>query len=230
MGGLRWFAGELGALAAAAFAVFVPPLCVACQKRLEPWERWLCRRCDLVVSMGTRPRARWIDVPGREPLVVRYGLEYRPEVSRLVWEMKYGGKPGVAAYLAGLLWLAAGDALGGDAVLVPVPIHAARRRERGYNQAEVLGGYLADLAGLPVAKGVLRKKRNTPAQAGLQREARLRSVAGSIRVGDAGLLEGRRAVLLDDVVTTGSTLRECALALADSGVKDIVACAVASSC
>ena len=226
---LRRVAAEAGDLARAAVAELVPPLCVVCDRRLAPGERWVCAGCDRAVSDGAGLRIKRIGLAGRGRLEARYGLAYGPEVAGIITEMKYRGKPGLAGYLARLLWEATGgDAAPGD-VFVPVPMHPSRRRERGFNQAEELGRHLAGLAGATCAGGALRKAGNTACQAGLARDARLTNVAGSIRVRDARGLEGRRVILVDDVVTTGATFRECALALAGHGIGDVSAWAVASS-
>ncbi|MFZ1946925.1 MAG: phosphoribosyltransferase family protein [bacterium] len=215
--------------AEALLAVVVPPLCVLCQQRLAPWERWLCGRCDLAVSMRGRPRSRALALGDGSALEVRYALDYTGRVSGLVWEMKYGGKPGIAGYLARFLWLGAEDVLGRDAVLVPVPLHGSRRRERGYNQSENLARAVARPMRLAVAAGALARKRNTRSQATLARSDRVTNVLGSFQVRRQQDLEGRPVVLVDDVVTTGSTLAECARVLRNDGVEDLRACVVASA-
>jgi ComF family protein len=221
--------GRLRESAEALFAVMVPPLCVLCQKRLAPWERWLCERCDLVVALSGAPRLKRLDLADGSALEVRYGLDYTREVSGLVWEMKYGGKPGIAWYLARFLWLGAERILTRDAVLVPVPLHRARKRERGYNQSESLAKAVARMRSLPVASRALARKRNTRSQATLARAERIANVVGCFEVRRGSDLVGRPVVLVDDVVTTGSTLAECASALRSHGVEDLRACAVASA-
>jgi ComF family protein len=224
--------GDVVGAVESALAVLVPPLCVVCGSGLRGWEKWLCRRCDLLVSMGARPREKHIDLGRFGFMPASYGLEYTEPVSGLVREMKYGGKPGLASFLGRFLWVGAGELFSLDdpgRVLVPVPIHPRKRRERGYNQAEVLSRCISALSGLPVAARALAKRVDTPPQAGLERDMRLCNVAGSIKAGDAGPVRGRSIILVDDVVTTGSTLRECAVTLLECGAKGVQACAVASS-
>ncbi len=222
-------AGELGALARAALSLVIPPLCVVCEKQLASWETWICARCSLVVSMSAHPRSRLVPIKDGRCLRVHYALEYTPLVSRMIWEMKYSDKPSLATFLVQFLWLGAGDELSSDAVIVPVPIHPAKRRERGYNQSEILSWHMGRLKKARVLTKVLQKRRNTPSQTTLEKDARLRNVVGSFRVRDVSDLRSRRVVLIDDVATTGSTLRACAEALLDHGVEDISACVVASS-
>jgi ComF family protein len=225
---LERFAGGVGSLGGAVLALVVPPLCVVCDEPLAGADRWICGRCALVVASGARDRARSIALGAGRRLRVRYPLEYTPAVGCLVREMKYGGKPGLADYLARVIWEGAAAGLASDAVLVPVPLHPAKRRERGYNQSELLSRAIARLSQSEVSPRALVRARNTPPQAALDRRSRLTNVTGSLRAGTISGLGGRRVVLVDDVVTTGSTLRECARALLDKGVEDLQACAIAS--
>lgn len=230
--GLERFASRLAGLGEAALAVFVPPLCVVCGGNLRCWESWLCQRCSLLVSMSAAPGTRRIDLGAPGSLQVSYGLEYTPWVSNLVREMKYGGRQGLAEFLGRFLWQGAGDLFssgGRDCVLVPVPIHPRKRRERGYNQAEILCRRVSELSGIPIATSALAKRKDTPSQTTLRPAERTSNVVGTFEAGDLTQVWGRNVVLIDDVVTTGSTLKECAVTLSASGAKEIRACAVSSS-
>ena len=113
-------------------------------------------------------------------------------------------------------------------VLIPVPLHADRLRERGYNQALELARALGRDLGVAVVADLLRRERPTPAQTGLDAAARRRSLRGAF-----GLQPGAKhsppdhCVLVDDVMTTGATLRECARMLRKSGIRRIEAWALA---
>ncbi|NQW16421.1 MAG: ComF family protein [Chloroflexi bacterium] len=100
-------------------------------------------------------------------------------------------------------------------VIVPVPLHSGRMRERGFNQAESMSNRVAELTGLPVDNGLLNRKLNIPHQAGLQRESRERNILGAFEAGPR--TRGLHIMLLDDVTTTGSTLEECARTLKNAG-------------
>jgi ComF family protein len=162
-------------------------------------------------------------------LEVRYALQYDPLVAGLITEMKYGDKPGLADWFAPVLRLAVAGVVGEAFTVVPVPMHASKRRERGYNQSELLGAALAGAMGLTCRADVLVKLRKTPSQAALGEAERLGNVAGSIGFNPKASLRSSKILLIDDVVTTGATLRECAHIIRGQGVQEILACAIASS-
>ncbi|HMO95563.1 MAG TPA: hypothetical protein PKD27_05535, partial [Tepidiformaceae bacterium] len=97
-----------------------------------------------------------------------------------------------------------------------VPLHRSRQRERGFNQAALL----LNKAGLPGAPGMLLRNRKTMAQVGQHLAERRQNVAGAFAYSGPSL-EGKRVGLLDDVITTGATVRECALVLRDAGAREV---------
>jgi ComF family protein len=209
------------------FRVFVPPLCAVCEGALAAGENWLCRECKTDLAGQMEIGERELEVDGGRPLRIVFPLSYTPAVSRIIKDMKYSDRPGLAQVLAPFLALALSSIGLAAPVLVPVPLHAAKRRERGYNQSELLADGVARLTGLEVVRGSLRRVRNTTAQAGLEGERRLLNMKRAFRAANAPA--GRHVVLIDDVLTTGATLSECASALGGSRVPEVTGCVVASS-
>ncbi|MBA3645443.1 MAG: ComF family protein [Gemmatimonadaceae bacterium] len=106
--------------------------------------------------------------------------------------------------------------------LVPVPLSAARKKERGYNQSELLAAEIAEAWKIPLVSGCLVRTRSTRTQTELSPEDRRANVAGSVRFHTRRVdLAGAHVVLVDDVVTTAATLNECARALYDGGARII---------
>jgi len=107
------------------------------------------------------------------------------------------------------------------AALVPVPLACARLRERGFNQSELLGAALGRRWALPIWTSVLARTRDTPSQTRLTPADRVRNVSGAFRAPPSAgaILRGAHVVLVDDVVTTASTLNACAAALYDGGAR-----------
>jgi ComF family protein len=113
--------------------------------------------------------------------------------------------------------------------LVPVPLHRKRKRERGFNQADLLARDLARIKGMKVLDGCLVKVRNVPPQASLEAADREANVRGVYEVKNSATVKGKTLVLVDDVFTTGSTLRECGLALMRAGARDVRALTLAQA-
>ncbi|MCR4409390.1 MAG: ComF family protein [Candidatus Saccharicenans sp.] len=111
--------------------------------------------------------------------------------------------------------------------IVPVPLHRKREKRRGFNQADLLGRALSDLSGVPLLPRVLIKVRYTPAQVSLEAAERESNLRGAFGVRKAGRIDGRTILLVDDVFTTGSTLRECAAELRRAGAREVRALTVA---
>ena len=112
------------------------------------------------------------------------------------------------------------------AAIVAVPLHVSRLRERGYNQALELAKPLARALDIPIERDLLVRRRATPAQTGFDAVARRRNLRGAFAVADGRSLP-RHVALVDDVMTTGATLRECAHALRSAGVVRVDAWALA---
>ena len=141
----------------------------------------------------------------------------------VVHALKYGGWPTIggemAERMARLTW--PGDVIAERTALVPVPVAGTRLRERGFNQSLVLASSLAPHWSIPVWTDILSRVRDTPSQTRLTPADRLRNVSGAFRASaTAGaILRGAHIVLIDDVVTTASTLNACAAALYDGGAR-----------
>ncbi len=135
---------------------------------------------------------------------------------------KYGGRPSLGCHL-GRLMVEAAERLfdpGEFDLLVPVPLHPRREHERGFNQAAVLAEEVGRGLGLLSGRRVLRRVRPTGAQSG-GRQERGENVKGAFRVARADRVEGRRLLIIDDVLTTGATVNECAKALLAAGAADV---------
>ncbi|MDQ6872513.1 MAG: ComF family protein [Gemmatimonadota bacterium] len=139
--------------------------------------------------------------------------------------LKYAGWSKVAGEMAErmgrLTWPE--DVIEERAAIVPIPLAPARKRERGYNQSELLARGLSKRWRIPVWESAVVRSRETDSQTRLTPEERQGNVAGSFRIcrGKPDLLEGAHVVLVDDVVTTAATLNECAKVLYDAGARII---------
>ena len=138
--------------------------------------------------------------------------------------LKYGGIRAGSAQLGDLLadYLIDNPLPASNATVIPVPMHRSRRRERGYNQAELLASRVASRCGLPCEPSALVRVRNADPQAGIaDPTARAANVAGAVAVAPGISLSGRDIILVDDVATTGSTIDVCAAALKKAGARSV---------
>ncbi len=161
----------------------------------------------------------------------RAALLFTGQVRGWIHRLKYAGVTGLAGVAADPLERAFRDAPGewhAAAALVPVPLHTVRRRERGFNQSELLAAELSPRVGLPV-QPLLHRRLPTGRQVGLTALERRRNVdrAFAVRPQMSALCEGRCLLLVDDVLTTGATLDAAARALAGAGAGPVFGLAAA---
>ena len=192
----------------------------------------MCDRCRQQLERRLEERAA---APLGLPVDLPFGLvqlewcaPFAGAARAAIHALKYDGERRLAAPLGALLarrWRRAGA--GGD-LLVPVPVHLQRLRERGFNQAALLADSAGRCLGLPVVEALMREQA-TVAQHGLGRMARATNVGGAFlpEPSWADAVAGRWVVLVDDVVTTGATLTACAAALRRAGAASVAAVTVA---
>lgn len=201
-----------------------PPKCAGCDKIGEGvW----CPQCERQVKTLTPPNhLQMLDLGEHGPLAVLSAAEFDSPLREAIHEFKYNGTPALAAPLAQYLVLAWRRVSWPTDLIIPVPLHIRRRRERGYNQSEFLAIELARVIGLPINASALRRIRHTEQQAHLDAETRQQNVVDAFAAAP-GLIDGKRVLLVDDVLTTGSTLRACALTLLQSGAANVSAVTLA---
>ena len=197
------------------------PLCETCWGALPRHEEPRCR-CGLPLPPGGPECGRCRR--GRQPLAAGASLgPYEGALRVAIHELKYRGRRRVASRLAeSLLEMGSVRAvIEGCDVLVPVPLHPRRLRERGFNQATLLARELGRRVGRPCGEGSLIRRRETDPQAGLSAAARRRNVEGAFVVRRRARVDGHVVALVDDVVTTGATVNACARALHEAGAREV---------
>ena len=202
-----------------------PPKCVFCGKVLSGGERGFCARCQKELPWLTGEAA---EQTGEFFSLCASPLAYRDQVRDSIRRYKFKGRQGYHKTYGRLVAQCVHDHLAGRYDLITwVPLSDKRKKERGYDQAFLLSSAAA-LELNDVAVETLRKGRNTQAQSGLDDDAARRAnVLGAYTIVDPELVEGKRVLLIDDVITTGSTISECARVLRSAGAADVVCATLA---
>lgn len=206
--------------------------CSSCHPLL-PWNRFHCQRCAEPWEQGLHHEGSAFqglcqrcvqDEPHFDRCFTPF--VYRFPINQLILAGKSGHKPELLISLArAMAKLAARHPADRPALLVPIPLHPQRQRERGYNQAGLIAHVLGKKLRIPVAHTLLQKKKETPQQKGLSRSARQANLQRIYRV-DREQLHGRykglhHIALVDDVITTASTLNQLAKQLRSAGVERV---------
>lgn len=216
--------------------VIFPPRCVVCQRvgamvcanclsEMKPPEAPVCARCGASIRGTERLCADCVSGRGLTHLDgIRVATPYAGAARPALLALKFRNQRQVAEYLAPLLQKPYQSNIYPADMVIPVPLHSSRRRERGYNQAELLARAFARLQGLPVRTDVLARVRATEAQTHLSAIERRRNVTGAFALATSAIASdvvGRRILLLDDVTTTGSTLEAAAEPLRAAGAASV---------
>ena len=225
-----------------------PPLCHICKAFIpEADDLFICAACLQKITYLVTPLCSICGTPfGTEggldhvcgaclkhpPFqVCRSATLFAGPVQELIHRFKYGHRVHLSQPL-GLLTSRALTPFAREAapeLIVPVPLHRKRLRQRGYNQSQLIGAVLAKQWRVPLEVGNLRRVRWTEPQTSLDAAERRGNVGGAFAVRDGRRLEGKRVLLVDDVYTTGSTIRACAEPLREAGVAALYVVTVARS-
>ena len=199
-------------------------LCAECLDQIPRVEPPFCARCgDQATASGLCARCQ------TAPLqidCIRSAVYFEGALRKAMHWLKYRGRTALADPLGGLMaecWMQ--HPMPAD-VVVPVPLHADRLCERGYNQAALLAREMARHAGLAMQEQTLTRQRSTSSQTELNAKQRRQNVHDAFRCSDDGL-SGKQVLLIDDVCTTGATLEACAMALRAGGARGVQALTLA---
>jgi ComF family protein len=217
--------------------VVFPPVCHSCSARLPGGGSIACPSCLRAIlpvddwdDAYRKAFANLNDEQTVADFVAAWYFEHGGPLRPLMHRLKYGGMTSIGVEFGRALGARIREAgLGGSDMVVPLPLHASRMRERGYNQCEYIARGVSAVTGSPLRTGVLRRTRFTPSQTSLGHGERRENVRDAFALSPRALqaVAGRTVLLVDDVVTTGATMRSCAGALHRAGARAVIACAVA---
>ena len=232
---------KLSLLLSAFADILFPPLCHTCRAFIpDAGEVHLCKGCLAGSPFIVSPHCTICGLPfltegGADHLcsgcikappffaAARAAVLFDGPVRDLIHRFKYGKKVQHCRPLGQLTARHLGEfaAASSADLLIPVPLHVKRLRQRGFNQAVLLGELMAKEWRLPICRNNLRRTRWTEPQISLSAAERVDNVRGAFAVHDAAGVKNRRIILVDDVYTTGSTVAECAETLRKAGAEAV---------
>jgi ComF family protein len=229
----------------AAVSLLYPPFCTVCGESVRAGD-YVCRKCESKAIRITAPFCEKCSEPFEGSITSTFtcancahrtlhfdaavaAYRGRGIVRHVVHEFKYARQIHLRHLVARWLHDALQDERVRDQnfdVIVPVPLHAARQRERGFNQARLLAEILSTKTSIP-AKPLLERIRYTTTQTALDRAERIENLHNAFRLRKKANVRALRVLLVDDVLTTGATLSECARVLKRAGAASVYAATVA---
>ena len=204
---------------------FKASVCSDCWDNLEIEEKQFCPECKVELE-----NSQLHNCSAYLNKVYALGV-FDENFQALIHQFKYKGKISVGKRLGQRLAEELRRQNLSDFIyLIPVPLHPARKRERGFNQSEILCEALARDLNLQFPQNILSRIKNTKDQTKLSIEERKQNVAGAFQVNDKQkILHDKKIILVDDVITTGATLNECARVLKQAGAKEILGITIAKA-
>jgi ComF family protein len=218
--------------------VLFPPRCLACQAAVskqgtlcvECWNAWqpveapLCASCGLPFSIPVEDAGLQCGECLADPppfLAARSVCHYGPIARRLVAGLKFHDRTQLAAPMAAMMARGGRELLAESDVICPVPLPFTRLFRRRYNQAALLAQEVARLSGVQYLPYGLRRNRYSAPQTGKSRRERIANLRKGFKVVRPARLAGKRVLLVDDVMTTGTTARACAKTLLKAGAREV---------
>jgi len=200
-------------------SLLFPRICYGCGSQLLRNEKVICTECYVLI-----PRTGFHLTPGNPVEQLFWGrcmlsgaasFSYYTRdsrIRRLIHQLKYKGIREIGPVLGRIYGNSLRDSsfLEGIDIIIPVPLHRSKQRQRGFNQSDLIAEGLSQATGIPVDTGILGRSTGTKTQTRKSRYDRWTNVSDIFRVMDHSQLEGKHVLLVDDVITTGSTIEACA--------------------
>jgi ComF family protein len=218
-------------------SLFFPRCCLGCSESLVKGEEMICTQCMLEMPRSNyhleHENAFYNKFRGRIP--VRYVMALfkfakSSRVQHVLHALKYKNKPALGQMLGRLYGHDLESTYKNEFdIIVPVPLHASRRRIRGYNQSEEFGKGLSEILQIPCSDEILKRAVKTTTQTRKSRLNRWQNVEQVFEVMAPQEVGGKRVLLVDDVVTTGATLEACGRTLLDKSCKELSIVCIAAT-
>jgi competence protein ComFC len=226
--------------------LFLPQICIHCDTHCDPHDakkkplsKYLCTICLRQFELFEPPMqddllpksSLFRDLPFEIKVGSAFSFQNGGIIQSLIHHFKYQEMPRLATTLGSICCESNADLYDGYDYIIPVPLHRTRYSERGYNQSEMLAKGINKIVKIPIAKrGLLKRVRQTPSQTGMTLEQREENVREAFALSKKGIKEfqGKRVLIIDDVMTTGATMASVVSSLIEAKPKGVEIFALAS--
>jgi len=210
-------------------SLFFPAVCIVCNQRLAAAESLVCGNCWRKLKPLSGDIVEEKQIPENLDSILPV-FEFDDTIQTIIHGLKYRGYKSLGVQLGKLI---AGqlpqDFFQDGTILIPVPLHPIKKRERGYNQAEYIARGIAEISGTTVRTDLMKRVKNTVTQTHLDARERQANMQNAFAVSNEGGLNGTDSVILvDDVFTTGATMNAAASVLKSHGVGSVSGLTVAA--
>ena len=214
---------------------FLPRYCTGCGNKLNYDEKLVCPGClNTILKADTKTIEAEFNRKFKDDKVIEdfsslYIFEKDKTFQDIIHSIKYNKKFLAGVLLGRLLAESLEDKINSWKIdlIIPVPLHHLKKAERGYNQAEYIAKGISKRSGIRMQNNVIRRVRYTQTQTTMTLKEREQNITKAFKVKRKKAITGKNLLLVDDVITTGATVKECGKILKDNGAKIIYACSTA---
>lgn len=217
------------------FDFFLPRICPSCNQKLKYSEEIICDNCFDKIKLT--PESLIAEEYHKKFTVKKYLSDFHPvfifendkEIQHIIHALKYNRHFRVGIYFGKIIGNQIKDKLDKWKIdlIIPVPLHQVKKAERGYNQSEFIAKGISIQTGIKWNKKIIRRKKYTQTQTHFTAEERQTNVKDAFNVKNKKAIDGKNILIVDDVITTGSTISECAHQLILAGAKKVYASSIA---
>jgi ComF family protein len=217
------------------FDVILPRKCSGCEQVLELDETSICKQCiqafksidEVMIKQEFKKNFHHSGIVSN--LSSLYVFEKESILQQVIHNIKYNKHFNSAITLGKMFAEKHRDLLEQWAIdlIIPIPLHHLKKAERGFNQSDFFAKGIAKESQIKLSTDAVKRIRYTESQTGFHKVERAENMANAFKVKKEKLIEGKNILLVDDVITTGATIRECGKALINSGANQVFACSIA---
>jgi len=214
---------------------FIPRYCPSCKNKLKPEQNCICDECLSSIKrvdssrLNIEYQRKFVSTEIISGFTSLFVFEKDKTLQLLIHSIKYNKRFLNAKYLGKLIGENLKEQIQNWCVdfILPVPLHSIRKADRGFNQSKYIAIGMGKELGINVKSYLLKRTRYTETQTNLTMKEREENISKAFQVKHKSLIEGKTFLLVDDVITTGATVKECGKVLKENGAKLVYACSAA---